>query len=94
MGQQRSNLKKNIADSSIPSSVPLPSSSPQQYAKPNQSGSGSPAGQKDHPDEGTFTKDIDINDSRNRYLLTRGSTQDEVRAPLPRLHSLPACAQS
>lgn len=51
-----------------------------QYAKPNQSGSRSPAGQKDHPDEGTFTKDIDINDSRNRYLLTRGSTQDEVKA--------------
>lgn len=25
-----------------------------------------------------FTHDIDINDVRNRYLLTRGSTQDQV----------------
>jgi len=30
-----------------------------------------------------FTQDIDINDVRNRYLLTRGSTQDLVRICLP-----------
>jgi len=30
-------------------------------------------------DEPEFTKDIDINDVRNRYLLTKGSTQDQVR---------------
>lgn len=36
-------------------------------------------------DEGAFQKDIDINDVRNRYMLTRGSTQQEVRFfnPLP-----------
>jgi len=33
---------------------------------------------KDHNDA-EFTHDIDINDVRNRYLLTRGSTQDQVR---------------
>jgi len=35
-------------------------------------------GMKDHNDA-EFTHDIDINDVRNRYLLTRGSTQDQVR---------------
>lgn len=33
-------------------------------------------GDKDHDAE--FMQDIDINDVRNRYLLTRGSTQDQV----------------
>ncbi|KIM42119.1 hypothetical protein M413DRAFT_127412 [Hebeloma cylindrosporum] len=32
---------------------------------------------KDHNDA-EFTHDIDINDVRNRYLLTRGSTQDQI----------------
>jgi hypothetical protein len=31
------------------------------------------------PYEGEFTHDIDINDVRNRYLLTKGSTQEQVR---------------
>ena len=34
-------------------------------------------GPKD-PHDGAFTHDIDINDIRNRYLLTRGSTQEQV----------------
>lgn len=34
-------------------------------------------GQKDIHDA-EFTFDIDINDLRNRYLLTKGSTQDQV----------------
>ena len=34
------------------------------------------SGDKDHDAE--FMQDIDINDVRNRYLLTRGSTQDQV----------------
>lgn len=29
-----------------------------------------------------FTQDIDINDVRNRYLLTKGSTQEQVRVDL------------
>ncbi|KAF5361964.1 hypothetical protein D9756_002194 [Leucocoprinus leucothites] len=29
-------------------------------------------------DEGAFQKDIDINDVRNRYMLTKGSTQQEI----------------
>ena len=33
-------------------------------------------GDKEHDAE--FMQDIDINDVRNRYLLTRGSTQDQV----------------
>lgn len=36
------------------------------------------SGDKDGHDA-EFTQDIDINDVRNRYLLTRGSTQDQVR---------------
>lgn len=31
------------------------------------------------PHDAEFTHNIDINDVRNRYLLTRGSTQDQVR---------------
>lgn len=31
------------------------------------------------PHDGDFVKDIDINDVRNRYLLTKGSTQQQVR---------------
>ena len=34
------------------------------------------SGDKEHDAE--FMQDIDINDLRNRYLLTRGSTQDQV----------------
>ncbi|KAG2143773.1 uncharacterized protein EDB93DRAFT_1251826 [Suillus bovinus] len=34
-------------------------------------------GQKD-PHDGDFTHDIDINDVRNRYMLTKGSTQSEI----------------
>jgi len=30
------------------------------------------------PHDGEFTHDIDINDVRNRYLLTKGSTQEQV----------------
>lgn len=29
--------------------------------------------------DGEFTQDIDINDLRNRYMLTKGSTQQQVR---------------
>jgi len=29
-------------------------------------------------DEAAFQRDIDINDVRNRYMLTKGSTQEEV----------------
>lgn len=30
------------------------------------------------PHDGEFTHDIDINDVRNRYLLTKGATQTQV----------------
>ncbi|TFK71439.1 hypothetical protein BDN72DRAFT_458864 [Pluteus cervinus] len=30
------------------------------------------------PHDGDFTKDIDINDVRNRYMLTKGSTQQQI----------------
>lgn len=48
--------------------------SPAQYNKPT----GSATPEVNDPDP-AFVKDIDINDSRNRYLLTRGSTQEQVR---------------
>ncbi|KAF9788650.1 eukaryotic type KH-domain type I [Thelephora terrestris] len=38
---------------------------------------GGAGGGKD-PYDGEFTHDIDINDLRNRYLLTRGSTQQQI----------------
>ena len=41
------------------------------------SGGATPGGAKD-PHDGEFTHDIDINDIRNRYLLTKGQTQTEV----------------
>lgn len=43
-----------------------------------QPGGGSVLGPKD-PHDGDFVHDIDINDVRNRYLLTKGSTQTQVR---------------
>jgi hypothetical protein len=39
---------------------------------------GSLGGDKD-PHDADFTHDIDINDVRNRYMLTKGSTQTDVR---------------
>lgn len=36
------------------------------------------SGMKD-PHDGDFIQDIDINDVRNRYMLTKGSTQQQVR---------------
>ena len=42
-----------------------------------QFANGGTGGGKD-PYDGEFTHDIDINDLRNRYLLTRGSTQQQV----------------
>lgn len=41
----------------------------------NGGGSGAGAG---GAYEGDFTHDIDINDVRNRYLLTKGATQEQV----------------
>lgn len=34
------------------------------------------------PHDGDYTDNIDINDVRNRYLLTKGSTQQQVRLSL------------
>ena len=46
-------------------------------------GAGSPATavkeEKKDLYDGAFTHNIDINDLRNRYLITKGSTQHEVR---------------
>lgn len=44
------------------------------------SGALTPGGNDPH--DGDFTTDIDINDVRNRYMLTKGSTQAQVRFPL------------
>lgn len=40
-----------------------------------QFASGALGGEGNHEE---FTQDIDINDVRNRYLLTKGSTQEQV----------------
>jgi hypothetical protein len=44
-------------------------------------GGGSVLGATRDPHDAEFTYDIDINDVRNRYLLTKGATQQEVRLP-------------
>lgn len=41
-------------------------------------GNGSLIGGKD-PHDGDFVQDIDINEVRNRYMLTKGTTQEDVR---------------
>lgn len=41
-------------------------------------------------DEGDFIKDIEINDLRNRYVLTKGSTQKQVNFR-PLLNRLQKC---
>ncbi|KAI0047733.1 eukaryotic type KH-domain type I [Auriscalpium vulgare] len=48
-----------------------------QFSTGALAGSGSPAGAKD-PHDAEFTHDIDINDVRNRYMLTKGSTQQQI----------------
>ncbi|KAH9941180.1 uncharacterized protein BXZ73DRAFT_42203 [Epithele typhae] len=45
-----------------------------QFAGP----AGSAAGGSKDPHDGEFTHDIDINDVRNRYLLTKGATQQQI----------------
>lgn len=48
----------------------------------NAPSSGSSLGPRD-PHDGDYTHDIDINDVRNRYLLTKGATQTQVRVLKP-----------
>lgn len=53
-----------------------------QFAKPDPAAPGAlvrhPDLDEDAPD-GAFTHDIEINDHRNRYLLTKGQTQEDLR---------------
>jgi hypothetical protein len=49
-----------------------------QYSGGAAGGGSGLLGPKDIHD-GEFTQDIDINDVRNRYMLTKGSTQQQVR---------------
>lgn len=51
-----------------------------QFAGPSGSLGGGGGGAGDLHDA-DFTHDIDINDLRNRYMLTKGSTQTEVNSP-------------
>lgn len=48
-----------------------------QFAGPSGSSVPGVSGPKD-PHDGDFTKDIEINDVRNRYLLTKGATQQQA----------------
>lgn len=48
-----------------------------QFAGPAAALSSGQTTQKD-PHDADFTHDIDINDVRNRYMLTKGSTQTQV----------------
>jgi len=52
-----------------------------QYSSAAAGGGAGLLGPKDIHD-GEFTQDIDINDVRNRYMLTRGSTQQQVHHSL------------
>ena len=53
-----------------------------QFSAAAAGGGGGLLGSKDIHD-GDFTEDIDINDVRNRYMLTKGSTQQQVRHSSP-----------
>jgi hypothetical protein len=53
-----------------------------QYSGAAAGSGGGLLGPKDIHD-GEFAQDIDINDVRNRYMLTKGSTQQQVRHPSP-----------
>jgi hypothetical protein len=53
-----------------------------QYSNATAGGATGLLGPKDIHD-GEFTQDIDINDLRNRYMLTKGSTQQQVRHSSP-----------
>lgn len=53
-----------------------------QYSNAAVGGTSGLLGPKDIHD-GDFTQDIDINDVRNRYMLTKGSTQQQVRHSSP-----------
>ena len=53
-----------------------------------QFANGGTGGAGKDPYDGEFTHDIDINDLRNRYLLTKGYTQQQVRARKPRVRFL------
>lgn len=53
-----------------------------QYSGAAAGGGGGLLGPKDIHD-GEFNQDIDINDVRNRYMLTKGSTQQQVRHVTP-----------
>lgn len=55
-----------------------------QFAGPSSgavAGNGSANGDSSSrdPHDGEFTHDIEINDVRNRYMLTKGGTQQQVR---------------
>lgn len=43
------------------------------------------------PAEHAFVKDIDINDVRNRYMLTKGSTQQQVNLKAVTTRYIPPC---
>ena len=45
---------------------------------PSDSTGGVPNSEKKDQYDGAFTHDIEINDLRNRYLITKGSTQQQV----------------
>ena len=58
-----------------------------QYSGAAAGGGNGLLGPKDIHD-GEFTQDIDINDVRNRYMLTKGSTQQQARShPLTNLRT-------
>ena len=53
-----------------------------QFAKPNPAAPGAlvrPPDLDGAAPDGAFTHDIEINDHRNRYLLTKGQTQEDLR---------------
>jgi hypothetical protein len=54
-----------------------------QFSSATAGGGNGLLGPKDIHD-GEFNQDIDINDLRNRYMLTKGSTQQQVRPSLSR----------
>lgn len=57
-----------------------------QFASPGSAGGGGGTPSQKDPHDADFTHDIDINDVRNRYLLTKGSTQTQVSVHIQGAH--------
>ena len=81
--------KKAIQHDDVPPIRPTPSPAAGKPASPSVSGAGNSASTINgemYIADGDYIRDIEVNDLRNRYTLTKGSTQKMVNTPCVILH--------